>query len=93
MVAPAIAIAIGALADAGSMVQWTIAAVARLTATTTPLSSVVRTRLLDTMAAPIGKVGGLVSHFTLPVARLSASISPRGGPAGLVAVGSFSLDR
>jgi hypothetical protein len=37
------------------------------------------TRSLETVAAPSGRVATLVSHSTLPVARLSASISPASG--------------
>ena len=46
----------------------------------------VKTRSLETVAAPSGSVGTLVSHSTLPVARLSASTSPVWATAGLVAV-------
>ena len=38
----------------------------------------VKTRLLETVAAPSGRVGTLVSHSTFPLARFSASISPVG---------------
>src|ERR1700677_1957934 len=66
----------GALADVGSACRYTIAPVVRLSAISVPLKSVVKTRSLETVAAPTGTLATLVDHSTAPVARFSATMSP-----------------
>src|ERR1700733_1868424 len=85
------AIAIGELVDVGSWRRYTIAPVLRFSATSTPSYSVVKTRSLETVTAPSGNCGNFLSHTTLPVARLSASTSPVGEPAGWVGAGSCNV--
>src|SRR5437588_12536517 len=85
------AMAIGEWVDVGSRRRYTIAPVRRSSASSTPSYSVVRTRSLETVIAPSGSCGIFLSHSTLPVARLSASTSPVGEPAPLVALRRFKL--
>jgi hypothetical protein len=73
------------LVEVGSFTRYTIAPVGRFSASSEPPYSVVNTRSLDTVVAPSGRVGTLVSQSTLPVFTFSASISPPGAvPAAAV---------
>src|SRR5215471_21469309 len=68
--------ATGALLPAVSGVFSRIAPVAALSANRSPWNVVVNTTLLVTVAAPYGVEGSLVSHSTVPVSWLTATISP-----------------